>query len=79
MPGAIGCLGTTFGECLMLKLDLTSAEFETLLYALGVAEADLAESVADASQSAEDRAEWTAALAETKTLIAKLEPMLEAA
>jgi hypothetical protein len=59
----------------MPKLDLTNAEFETMLYALGVAEADLAESVADASQSAEDRAEWTVALAETRALLAKCEPM----
>lgn len=61
----------------MLKLDLTHAELETLLYALGVAEADLAESVADGSQSAEDRAEWTSALEETRALLAKIEPMAE--
>lgn len=63
----------------MIKLDLSHAEFETMLYALGVAEADLAESVADASQSAEDRAEWEAALVETRSLISKLEPILAAA
>lgn len=61
----------------MLKLDLTSAELETLLYALGVAEADLVESIADGSQSAEDRAEWSSSLDETRALLAKLEPMAE--
>lgn len=60
----------------MPKLDLTSAEYETLHYALGVAEADLAESVADAGQSADDKAEWTTALAEIRALIAKVEPMM---
>jgi hypothetical protein len=62
----------------MLKLELTPTELETLLYALGVAEADLAESIADGAQSAEDRAEWTASLEETRALLAKVEPMSEA-
>lgn len=62
----------------MLKLDLTPTELETLLYALGVAEADLAESIADGSQSAEDRAEWTSALEETRALQTKIEPMADA-
>ncbi len=60
----------------MPKLDLSDAEFEALHYALGVAEADLAESIADANQSAEDKEEWTHALAEIRALIAKVEPLL---
>lgn len=61
----------------MPKLDLTDTEFETILYALGVAEADLAESTADASQSEEDRAEWTTSLEEIRTLVAKLDELAE--
>ncbi len=61
----------------MPKFDLNDTEYETLVYALGVAEGDLVESIADPAQSEEDRAEWTAALAETRALIAKVEALAE--
>jgi hypothetical protein len=61
----------------MPKIDLTATEFETVLYALGVAEADLIESANDPTQSEEDRKEWVASLAETRAVLAKLEPLAE--
>lgn len=63
----------------MPKIDLTATEFETMLYALGVAEADLVESVACTQQSEEDRKEWTQSLEETRALLAKLEALVEEA
>lgn len=63
----------------MPKIDLTPAEFETMLYALGVAEADLVESVACNQQSEEDRKEWTQSLEETRALLAKLEAFVDEA
>lgn len=63
----------------MPKIELTSTEFETVMYALGVAEADLVESVADPAQSDADRQDWVLALAETRAVLAKLEPFTELA
>jgi hypothetical protein len=40
-------------------IELSESEVETLIYALGVAKADLKECIADPSQTADDRQEWT--------------------
>ncbi len=56
----------------MPKIELTDIDIETLIYALGVATADLKESIADAAQSAEDKQEWTDYLAEIEEVSLKL-------
>jgi len=48
----------------MPMIELSDSEVETLIYALGVAAADLKESIADATQTAEDKQEWTEYVAE---------------
>lgn len=63
----------------MPMIELSETEVETLIYALGVAKADLKESVADPSQSAEDRQEWTEYLAEIEEVNVKLTGLSEAA
>lgn len=63
----------------MAQIDLTEDEIETLIYALNLATADLRESIADASQSAEDKEEWAEYIAEIEEVNAKLTTMSEAA
>jgi len=60
-------------------IELSDSEVETLIYALGVAKADLKESVADPSQSAEDKQEWTEYIAEIEEVSVKLAALSEAA
>lgn len=63
----------------MPMIDLDEDEIETLIYALGVALADLKESVADPSQTEEDREEWSDYIVEMEEVHAKLTAMTEAA
>jgi hypothetical protein len=63
----------------MPMIELSDTEVETLIYALGVAKADLAESIADASQSAEDKQEWADYIAEIEEVSGKLTVLSEAA
>lgn len=63
----------------MPMIELSDSEVETLIYALGVAKADLKESVADPSQSAEDKQEWTEYIAEIEEVSVKLAALSEAA
>jgi len=63
----------------MPMIELSETEVETLIYALGVAKADLKESVADPSQSAEDKQEWTEYLAEIEEVNVKLTGLSEPA
>jgi len=63
----------------MPMIELTDSEVETLIYALGVAQADLKESIEDASQTAEDKQEWIEYVAEIEEVSAKLTVLSEAA
>lgn len=63
----------------MPMIELSESEVETLIYALGVAKADLKESIADASQTAEDKQEWAEYLAEIDEVNSKLTVISEAA
>lgn len=63
----------------MPMIELSDSEVETLIYALGVAKADLKESVADPSQSAEDKQEWADYIAEIEDVSGKLTVLSEAA
>jgi hypothetical protein len=56
----------------MPKIEFNDIEVETLIYALGVATADLKESIADPAQSAEDKVAWTEYLAEIEDVSLKL-------
>jgi hypothetical protein len=56
----------------MPKLDVSEVDVETLIYALSLATADLKESIADASQTAEDRAAWVEYLKEIEEVSLKL-------
>jgi hypothetical protein len=60
-------------------IELSESEVETLIYALGVAKADLKESIGDATQTAEDRQEWTEYVAEIEEVSVKLTVLSEAA
>lgn len=63
----------------MPMIELSDCEVETLIYALGVAKADLKESIADATQTAEDKQEWTEYVAEIEEVSGKLTLLSEAA
>ncbi len=63
----------------MPKIELSEIDVETLIYALGVATADLKESLADPTQSAEDKQEWTTYVAEIEEVSLKLTSMAAAA
>ncbi len=63
----------------MAQIDFTEDEIETLIYALNLATADLRESIADPSQSEEDKEEWAEYIAEIEEVNAKLTTMSEAA
>ena len=63
----------------MPMIELSASEVETLIYALGVAKADLKESIADPSQTADDRQEWTEYVSEIEEVSSKLTVLSEAA
>lgn len=63
----------------MPKIDLNENEIETLIYALGVAAADLKESVADPAQASDDKQTWTEYITEIEEVSAKLNTVAEAA
>ncbi|MGE5266789.1 MAG: hypothetical protein ACM3L9_05410 [Deltaproteobacteria bacterium] len=63
----------------MPMIELSESEVETLIYALGVAKADLKESIADPSQTADDKQEWTEYVAEIEEVSSKLTVLSEAA
>jgi hypothetical protein len=63
----------------MPMIELSESEVETLIYALGVAKADLKESISDPSQTADDRQEWTEYVAEIEEVSSKLTVLSEAA
>jgi hypothetical protein len=63
----------------MPMIELSESEVETLIYALGVAKADLSESIADPNQTPEDRQEWTEYVAEIEEVSSKLTVLSEAA
>jgi hypothetical protein len=62
----------------MPMTDLDESEIETIIYALGIALADLKESVADPNQTAEDREEWSEYIVEIEEVHAKLTELSEA-
>ena len=62
----------------MPMTDLGESEIETIIYALGIALADLKESVADPNQTAEDREEWSEYIVEIEEVHAKLTELSEA-
>ena len=62
----------------MPMIDLDESEIETIIYALGIALADLKESVADPNQTAEDREEWSEYIVEIEEVHAKLTELSEA-
>ena len=63
----------------MPMIELSESEVETLIYALGVAKADLTESIEDANQTAEDKQEWLEYVAEIDEVSSKLTVLSEAA
>lgn len=63
----------------MPMIELSESEVETLIYALGVAKADLKESIADPTQTADDKQEWTEYVAEIEEVSSKLTVLSEAA
>lgn len=60
----------------MPMIELSETEIETLVYALGIASEDLAESIADPAQSDEDKAAWTEYIAEIADVNNKLLPLV---
>lgn len=63
----------------MPMIELSESEVETLIYALGVAKADLKESIEDTSQTSEDKQEWIEYVAEIEEVSGKLTVLSEAA
>lgn len=56
----------------MPLIDLNEIDMETLIYALNVAKSDLKESLADPSQSSEDKSEWEEYISEIDQVSAKI-------
>jgi hypothetical protein len=63
----------------MPMIDLNETEIETLIYALGLAAADLKESVSDPSQAADDKQAWSEYITEIEQVNTKLHTLSHAA
>lgn len=76
--GRVSLAPNLCGDRSMPMTDLDESEIETIIYALGIALADLKESVADPNQTAEDREEWSEYIVEIEEVHAKLTELSEA-
>ncbi|MFM7083509.1 MAG: hypothetical protein ACKOW3_00685 [Hyphomicrobium sp.] len=63
----------------MPVIDLNEIDIETLIYALNVAKSDLKESLADPTQTTDDKSEWEEYITEIEQVSAKINVARKAA